>query len=103
KYNVVGIQKVEKPDMFGVVEIDSDGFVKKLIEKPKIPKSNSALVGIYKIANAQVFFEAIDDIITQQIMCHGEYQLTDALSLMLEKGEKIVGQKVENWYDCGKK
>lgn len=103
KHTVVGIKKVDKPEFFGVVELDEHSFVKKLIEKPRIPKSNSALVGIYKIATPTLFMDCIDEMITRQMMSHGEYQLTDALSLLLEKGEKIVTQTVENWYDCGKK
>jgi len=51
EHSVVGTHKVDTPSNFGVVEVNEEGFVKKLVEKPKIPKSNLAMVGIYKIAN----------------------------------------------------
>lgn len=102
--SVLGVKKVDRPGMFGVVELNTEGQVKRLIEKPKIPKSNLALVGIYKINDAALFIEAIDWLIKEEnIKTHGEYQLTDALMYMVEKGHKITVQNVENWYDCGKK
>lgn len=101
--SVVGIKKVEVPGMFGVAETTPEGLVKKLIEKPRIPKSNLALVGIYKIANPKLLLQGIEHIMQNNIRTHDEFQLTDALMYMVEKGERIQTFNVDNWYDCGKK
>lgn len=103
KYTTLGIKKVDVPGRFGVAELDKDNMVKRLIEKPKIPKSNLALVGIYKINNPQLLIEAIEYLLENNIKTYGEYQLTDALMYMIEKGEDMTVIGVDNWYDCGKK
>jgi len=101
--SVLGTKKVDTPGNFGVVEIDSQDNVKRLIEKPNIPKSNLALVGIYKLKKPDLFVSSIEKIITDGVKTLGEYQLTDALMEMLEHGESMSIFPVNNWYDCGKK
>lgn len=101
--SVLGTKKVDTPGSFGVVEIDSQDNVKRLVEKPKIPKSNLALVGIYKLTKPKLFVESIEAIIDKGIKTLGEYQLTDALMEMLQHGESMSIFPVNNWYDCGKK
>jgi glucose-1-phosphate thymidylyltransferase len=101
--SVLGVKKVDRPGLFGVAELDHEGNIRKLVEKPLIPKSNLALVGIYKIANPKLLIESVDYLIKHKIMTHGEYHLTDALMLMVEKGEKMTTLTVDNWFDCGKK
>jgi len=103
KYSVLGVQKVSNPTQFGIAERNQQGFVTRLLEKPKIPKSNLALVGIYKISNVSLFIEALDHLIDSGIKSNGEYQLTEALMYMIEKGEKIKTLKVDHWFDCGRK
>ncbi len=99
----VGIKRVDDPRNFGVVEIDANGMVTKLIEKPKIPKSNLALVGIYKIKEAALLMELLGKIIDEDIRTLGQFQLTDALMLLIEQNIKISTFEVSNWYDCGNK
>jgi len=102
-HTTLAVKKVDNPERFGVVEIDGDGFVKKLIEKPKIPKSNLALVGLYKINNPAELLKSVAYIIEHDKKTQNEYHLTDALMHLIEKGEKIKTVIVNNWYDCGKK
>jgi glucose-1-phosphate thymidylyltransferase len=99
----LGIKKVDVPGRFGVAELDKDNRVKRLVEKPKIPKSNLALVGIYKINNPVLLIESIEYLMNNNFKTYGEFQLTDALMHMIEKGEKMGVIGVDNWYDCGKK
>ena len=99
----VGVKKVEYPRLFGVAEINAEGEVKKLIEKPAIPKSNLALVGLYYIREAGKLMRSIDNIIAADIKTQNEYHLTDALQNMLDCGEDISTFAVESWFDCGKK
>ncbi|MBC5775787.1 NTP transferase domain-containing protein [Pontibacter sp. KCTC 32443] len=102
-YSVLGVKKVSKPSMFGVTEVGTDEFVVKLVEKPRIPKSNFALVGLYKIANPQKLIESLQHIIDEDQRTLGEYHLTDALMHMIRNGEQMVKWNVDQWFDCGQK
>jgi glucose-1-phosphate thymidylyltransferase len=102
KYSSIGVKTVEDPRRFGVVELDGDGFITKFVEKPDVPQSNLAIVGLYYINNSNSLKENLDLLINKDIKTRGEYQLTDALQLMLEKNEKFRTFTVEGWYDCGK-
>ena len=102
-YSVLGVKKVNKPSLFGVTEIGSDDFIVKLVEKPMIPKSNFALVGLYKIMHPQKLAESLEYIIREDIRTQNEYHLTDALMHMIRNGEKMVTWSVDNWFDCGRK
>ena len=97
------VKKVEDPREFGVVEFGENHFVKRVIEKPKIPKSNLALVGLYKIKEVNILLKAIGNNIENEILTHGEFQLTDALMDMINQGVKFTTITANNWFDCGKK
>ncbi len=97
------VKKVEDPRLFGVAELHTDGSIKKLIEKPTIPKSNLALVGIYRIKETAKLFEAIEYNIQHKITTQNEYHLTDALMRMIDQGVVMKTVDVDNWFDCGKK
>ncbi len=99
----LGVQKVEDPRNFGVVEYCDDGYVCKVIEKPRIPKSNMAMVGLYKIKEVQTLIDSIDYNIKNDIRTRNEFQLTDGLMRMIEQGVKFSTTNVNNWFDCGKK
>ena len=103
KHSCFVIKKVEDPRDFGVVEFGEDNFVNKVIEKPKIPKSNMALVGMYKIKEVDILLESIGHNVENKLRTHGEYQLTDALMGMIEKGVKFTTCIANSWFDCGKK
>jgi glucose-1-phosphate thymidylyltransferase len=103
EYSMLGVKKVDDPRNFGVAEIDEDGFISHLIEKPSIPKSNMALVGLYKIKETSILFECVHHLFTEDIKTRGEYNLTDALDCMVNRGAKFKSFKVKNWFDCGKK
>jgi glucose-1-phosphate thymidylyltransferase len=102
-YSMIGIRKVDDPRDFGVAEIGDDGFISHVVEKPQIPKSNMALVGVYKIKETEQMFQCIENNIRQGLRSHGEYSLTDALDCMIKQGAKFKSFKVENWFDCGRK
>jgi glucose-1-phosphate thymidylyltransferase len=102
-YSMIGVRKVDDPRDFGVAEIEEDGFISHVVEKPQIPKSNMALVGVYKIKETAQMFQCIENNIRQGLRSHGEYSLTDALDCMIQMGARFQSFKVENWFDCGKK
>jgi glucose-1-phosphate thymidylyltransferase len=102
-HSCIGVKKVTDPREFGVAEFGEDGFVTRLVEKPRIPKSNMAIVGLYKIKEVSALLRAIDHLIRNDIRTVGEYQLTDALQYLLESGVKFQTILVSNWFDCGRK
>lgn len=101
KQSSLGVKKVDDPSRFGVAVLEN-GYIKKLIEKPATPVSNLALVGLYYIANADALVKSLNKLIEKDIRTKGELQLTDALQMMLDDGEKVTTFDVEGWYDCGK-
>ena len=96
----IGVKAVEDPRKFGVVEIEG-GVVKSLVEKPDVPPSNLAIVGLYLIQNTGLLMDSLAEIVDRDIRTKGEYQLTDALTIMLERGERMEPFEVEGWHDCG--
>ena len=103
KISLIGIQRVENPSDFGVAEIGDDNRVLKVIEKPKMPKSNMAIVGIYKIIETELMFKCIEENLKKNFNKDGEYHFTRALQKMIERGTHIEGFKVSTWFDCGRK
>lgn len=97
------IKKVKDPREFGVVEFDRDHNIKRVVEKPKIPKSDMAMVGFYKVKRAGELMQALDFNINHNIRSNGEFPLTDAFMRMIEKGSEFTTEVVDNWFDCGKK
>ncbi|MBC7629774.1 sugar phosphate nucleotidyltransferase [Ferruginibacter sp.] len=102
-FSMLGVKKVDDPRNFGVAEIEDDGFISRVVEKPAIPKSNMALVGIYKIRETDLLFTCLKKIIEKKDIARNELSLTDALECMIQSGTKFKFFKVQNWFDCGKK
>ncbi|MCS7298220.1 MAG: sugar phosphate nucleotidyltransferase [Bacteroidia bacterium] len=99
----IGIAPVDHPSDFGIAEVAPDGRILRLTEKPLIPKSNQALVGLYLIHETQALFSAIDYLFENHITSHEEYQLTDALQHLVEKHIPLYATSVEYWLDCERK
>lgn len=99
--NYIGVKRVAEPQRFGIVELKNDRIV-SLVEKPEEPKSDLAVVGVYCIQDSAALYGSLDAIIGSGIRTKGEFQLTDALNRMIEKGIVIKTFEVEGWYDCGK-
>jgi len=102
-YSMLGIKKVDDPRNFGVASIGEDGFIEQLVEKPAIPKSNMALVGLYKIKETDFLYQCLQQLFIANTNAYGEYSLTDALECMVKRGAKFQSFKVKSWFDCGKK
>ncbi len=101
KVSSLGVKTVDDPSRFGVAVCEGEKII-KLVEKPRELISKLALVGLYYIANTKLLVESLDELFSNDIKTRGEYQLTDALQIMIEKGETITTFPVEGWYDCGK-
>jgi glucose-1-phosphate thymidylyltransferase len=101
--NVLGVQVVENPWDFGVAVLNDDGRIVQVVEKPVIPKSNQAIVGLYRIEHMGTVFEACDELIRRDQRTQGEFHLADALQLMLENGHVLHPHPIEGWHNCGQK
>lgn len=101
--SVLAVKRVDDPRDFGVAETDEENNVTRLIEKPQIPKSNNALVGVYKITDTKLLFECLENFGSGSDGSQGELGLTMALDCMVSQGTKFKTFKVSNWFDCGKK
>ncbi len=97
----LGVKVVNDPRRFGVAVVEN-GYITQLIEKPEQPISRLAVVGLYFIRHPALLTQCLEEIVGKDIRTKGEYQLTDALQLMISRGEKMKTFPVEGWYDCGK-
>ncbi|UCH83287.1 MAG: NTP transferase domain-containing protein [Candidatus Latescibacterota bacterium] len=99
--NALGVKEVEDPRRFGVCEVVGKNIV-RLVEKPKDPPSNLAVVGLYYLEDSSLLFRMLQEQQDKNIRNHGEYQITDALQMMIDDGAKFVPFEIEDWFDCGK-
>jgi glucose-1-phosphate thymidylyltransferase len=100
--NTIGVKEVNDPRRFGVVVLNKKGKIERLVEKPEQFVSNLAIVGLYNIQDSKLLSACLDEMISNNIRTRGEYQLTDALQMMIEKGAEFSTTNVEGWFDCGK-
>lgn len=90
---VVLLTRVPNASMFGVAVLDSSGKIIKLVEKPKDEISNLALVGVYLLGPS--IFEEIDRL---RLSARGEYEITEALQLLIDDGKKVAPIVVDGWW-----
>ncbi|MCX7016291.1 MAG: sugar phosphate nucleotidyltransferase [Candidatus Sumerlaeota bacterium] len=98
--SLIGVKEVEDPQRFGIIELRG-GAISGMVEKPEAPKTNMAIVGIYYVTEPAILFECLEENIRRGKTTKGEFQLTDALQRMLERGVEMKPFTVDGWYDCG--
>lgn len=99
----LGVKAVDDPRRFGTIEKKpgTDQII-NLIEKAEKPPTNLAIVGVYLIDNPALLYEGLDHIMKNNIRTKNEFQLTDALAYMLQKGDVMRAFEITEWLDCGK-
>ncbi len=99
--NVLYTYKVQDPRRFGVAITGENGHIERLVEKPQEFVSDEAIVGIYYIKDVKALRAALKHLMDNDIRTRGEFQLTDALQMMIEQGCKFHTAPVREWLDCG--
>lgn len=98
---VAWVMPMPDPRRFGVAELDSQGYVRRFIEKPESLDNNLVVVGCYYFREAERLLAAIEGQMERQLTFKGEYFLTHTVTLMIEQGAKVRTQNSQNWLDTG--
>ena len=99
---IIWVSKIQDPSAFGVVKVDNN-IITDFVEKPKEFVSDLAIIGIYYFNDGENLRDELQYLIDNNIKDKGEYQLTNALENMKNKGLKFSVGEVEEWLDCGNK
>jgi len=103
KDGVIWVKSVEDPRAFGVIKLDDQNQITDFVEKPEEFVSDLAIIGIYYFKDGQALKGEIEYLLDNDIKEKGEYQLTNALENMKNKGMIFVPGEVDEWMDCGNK
>lgn len=98
---VAWVKEVSDPRRFGVAEVNADGWVRRLIEKPQSIENTRVVVGCYYFREGGKMLTAIEEQFQRGTSLKGEYFLTDAINIMIEHGMKMRTQNVAVWLDTG--
>jgi glucose-1-phosphate thymidylyltransferase len=100
---VIWVSKIDDPSAFGVIKLNEQNIITEFVEKPKEFVSDLAIIGIYYFKDGAYLKDELQYLLDNDIKDKGEYQLTNALENMKQKGSKFVPGKVDEWLDCGNK
>jgi glucose-1-phosphate thymidylyltransferase len=101
--SVIWVKQVADPSAFGVVKLNNQNQIVDFVEKPKDFVSDLAIIGIYYFKSGEALRAELQYLLDNNVVKGGEYQLTDGLENMKQKGLKFVPGKVDEWMDCGNK
>ena len=101
--SVIWVKQVDKPEAFGVVKLNERNEIIELVEKPKEFVSDLAVIGIYYFKDVSVLKEELQNVLDNNIVNGGEYQINDGIKGMMAKGKVFKTGEVNDWMDCGNK
>jgi len=97
---MIWVREVDDPRRFGLVELEGNRIV-RLVEKPELPLSNLAMIGMYYLKDGPGLMERIERVMHEGRTVKGEFYLPDPLQLMLDEDYYLEAAPVQGWYDCG--
>jgi glucose-1-phosphate thymidylyltransferase len=100
---IIWVNQIDDPSAFGVVKLDENNYITDFVEKPETFVSDLAIIGIYYFKDGEYLRNELQYLIDNDIREKGEYQLTNALESMKNKGTKFKTGQVIEWLDCGNK
>ena len=103
KDGIIWVSQIEDPSAFGVVKLNNDNIITDFVEKPNTFISDLAIIGVYYFKDGGYLKAELQYLIDNNIKDKGEYQLTNALENMKQKGTLFSAGKVDEWMDCGNK
>jgi len=103
KDGIIWVQQVDDPKAFGVVKLNDNNEITDFVEKPEEFISDLAIIGIYYFKDGGFLKDELQYLIDNNIKDKGEFQLTNALENMKNKGSKFIPGQVSEWLDCGNK
>ena len=98
---IIWVSQIDDPSAFGVVKLNGDNIITDFVEKPTEFVSDLAIIGIYYFKDGEYLKNELQYLIDNNITDKGEFQLTNALENMKQKGTKFVPGEVKEWLDCG--
>ncbi|GAA4967275.1 sugar phosphate nucleotidyltransferase [Algibacter aquimarinus] len=101
--SVIWTKRVDNPEAYGVVKLNTNHEIVELVEKPETFVSDQAVIGIYYFKNVAVLKEKLQEILDENIMNGGEYQINDGIKRMMAEGKVFKTGTVDEWMDCGNK
>ncbi|WP_345190956.1 sugar phosphate nucleotidyltransferase [Algibacter agarivorans] len=101
--SVIWTKQVDNPEAYGVVKLNDNGDIVELVEKPETFVSDQAVIGIYYFKDVAVLKGKLQEILDENIMNGGEYQINDGIKRMMAEGRIFKTGTVDEWMDCGNK
>ncbi len=101
--SVIWTKTVANPEAYGVVKLNDKQEIIELVEKPSTFVSDQAVIGIYYFKDVAVLKEKLQEVIDENIMNGGEYQINDGIKKMMAEGRIFKTGTVDEWMDCGNK
>jgi len=99
--SAIGVKSVEDPRRFGIVELNGAGRIMRMVEKPEHPASNLAITGVYFFADGTPLFQALRELQREGVRTRGEFQLTDGMQRLIDRGAILTTFPIQGWHDCG--
>lgn len=101
--SVIWTKQVENPEAYGVVKLNDKQEIVELVEKPKTFVSDQAVIGIYYFKDVAVLKNKLQEVLDENVMNGGEYQINDGIKRMMADGKVFKTGTVDEWMDCGNK
>ncbi|MBO3115187.1 nucleotidyltransferase [Winogradskyella sp. DF17] len=101
--SVIWTKKVQNPEAYGVVKLNDNQEIVELVEKPESFVSDQAVIGIYYFKDVAVLKDKLQQVLDENVMNGGEYQINDGIKRMMADGRIFKTGTVDEWMDCGNK